>query len=126
MNALTPRIIGTGVLFIFVFLSGLWLSNLGRPINVVVLTIHKLIGLGTAILIAVTIHQANQAIGLSAAVWVVAAITLVLFLATIITGGLLSTDRPAATIIATLHKVGPFLTVVSTAVTMYFLVNHQS
>lgn len=124
MNALTSKIIGTGVLFLFVFLSGVWLSNSGRPINTIILTIHKLIALGTLIFIGVTIYQVNQAAQLSTAAIAVTVITGIFFVATIIAGGLLSLDEPVSAM-SIVHKVGPFLTVASTIVTVYLLANPQ-
>jgi hypothetical protein len=125
MSTLTSKIMGTGLLFLFVFLSGVWLSNSGKPLNVVILTIHKLIGLATAIVIAVTIYQVNQEAKLSAVALAASVITGLLFLSTIISGGLLSTGKPMTDAIFAVHKVGPFLTVLSTVVTMYLLVNYQ-
>jgi hypothetical protein len=122
MNALTSRIVWTGALFILVFLSGFWLYRSGRPINTVVLTVHKLIALGALILIGTTIYQINQVTALSATTWIVAAITGLLFITTIITGGLLSLEQPV-TAVSIVHKIGPFLTVVGVSVTMYLLVN---
>ena len=124
MNPFTSRLAWMAALFLFVFLSGLWLYRAGRPINTVVLTIHKLIALGTLIFIGVTIHQVNQVTALSAAAWIAVVITGILFVVTIIAGGLLSLDEPvsAASIV---HKAGPFLTVASTTVTMYFLASPQ-
>jgi hypothetical protein len=125
MSTLTSKIMGTGLLFLFVFLSGVWLSNSGKPLNVIILTIHKLIGLATAIFIAVTIYQVNQEAKLSTAALAASVITGLLFLSTIISGGLLSTGEPMADAISAVHKVGPFLTVLSTAVTMYLVANYQ-
>jgi hypothetical protein len=124
MNALTSRIIGTGVLFVFVFLFGFWLSRSGRPINTIILTLHKLIALGTLILIGVTIYQVNQVAPLSTTAIVATAMTGVLFVVTIITGGLLSLDQPVSAL-SIVHKVGPFLTVAGTIATMYLLANPQ-
>jgi len=124
LNALTSKIIATGALFLFVFLFGLWLSNSGRPINTIILTIHKLIALGTLIFIGVTIYQVNQVTAFSAAAWAAVAITVLLFVVTIIAGGLLSLDKPVSAM-SIVHKVGPFLTVASTIVTMYLLANPQ-
>lgn len=124
-NALIPRIIATGVLFVFVFLSGLWVSSSGRPINTIILTIHKLIALGTLLLIGVTIYQINQVAPLTAVTWIVVVITGLLFVATIIVGGLLSLEQPV-TAVSIVHKVGPFLTVASTIVTMYLLTRPQA
>jgi hypothetical protein len=123
MNTLTSRLIGTGALFLFVFLSGVWLSNLGKPINVSVMTIHKLIALGTLIFIGATIYQVNQVTPLTTTAIAATVITGIFFVATIIAGGLLSLDKPVAAM-SIVHRVGPFLTVASTIVTMYLVVNH--
>ncbi len=125
MNTLTSRIVWTGALFILVFLSGLWLNRMGRPINSVVLTIHKLIALGTLILIGVTIYQVNQVNPLTAAAWIAVGLTGLLFVVTIIVGGLLSLEQPVTTV-SIVHKIGPFLTVGSTILTMYLLAKPQA
>jgi hypothetical protein len=122
VNALTSRIIWMGVLFILVFLLGFWLYRSGRPINTVVLTIHKLIALGALILIGVTIYQVNQIAALDVATWIVVVITGILFITTIITGGLLSLEQPV-TAVSIVHKIGPFLTVAGVVVTLYLLAN---
>jgi hypothetical protein len=122
---LSARIIWLGVLFIFVFLSGFWLYRSGRPISTVVLTVHKLIALGTLVLIGVTVYQFHQIAALTVTTWIAAVVTGVLFVITIITGGLLSLERPV-TAVSIVHKIGPFLTVAGTSVTMYLLTNPQS
>jgi hypothetical protein len=124
MDAFTSKTIGTGVLFLFVFLSGLWLNRSGRPINTIILTIHKLIALGTLIFIGVTVYQINQTAQLSTAVIVATVMTGIFFIVTIIAGGLLSLDRPVSAL-SIVHKVGPFLTVAGTIVTMVLLANPQ-
>jgi len=124
MNTLTSRMIGAGALFLFVFLSGLWLNRSGRPINTIILTVHKFIALGTLILIGVTIYQVNQVDPLSTAAIAVTIITGILFVATIIAGGLLSLAKPVSAM-SLVHKVGPFLTVAGTIATMYFLTNSR-
>lgn len=108
MSTLTSKIMGTGLLFLFVFLSGVWLSNSGKPLNVIILTIHKLIGLATAIFIAVTVYRVNQEAKLSTVALTASVITGLLFLSTIISGGLLSTGKPMAEVISAVHKVGSF------------------
>ena len=75
MTALTSRIIWIDALFIFVFLSGFWLYRSGHPFNTVILTVHKLIGLGALILIGVTIYQVNQVTTLSTTVWIAIVVT---------------------------------------------------
>ena len=47
---ITVRAVVAGLFFLFVLLSGIWLSRKGRPLNVGISTVHKLISLaaGTA------------------------------------------------------------------------------
>jgi hypothetical protein len=125
MNALTSRIIWLGALFIIVFLSGFWLYRSGRPINTILLTLHKLIALGALILIGVTVYQSHQIAALTAAAWITVVVMGVCFVATIITGGLLSLAQPV-TSVTIVHRIGPFLTVAGAIVTMYLLASPQS
>jgi hypothetical protein len=53
------------------------------------------------------------------------AIAGLLFLGTIVTGGLLSTDKRMPAVVLTMHRIAPFLTVLSTAVTLYLLVSRR-
>ena len=46
MNA-TTRAIVTGLFFLFIFLSGIRLSRSGRPLNVALSTLHKLISMAS-------------------------------------------------------------------------------
>jgi hypothetical protein len=39
------RVVSAGLFFLFIFLSGFWLSRTGKPYSGIILTIHKLIGL---------------------------------------------------------------------------------
>jgi len=103
------------------FLSGFWLSRAGKPYNGIALTIHKLISLAAAVLLAVIIHQVNQATALHTIEWIASTVTGLLFLGTVITGGLLSANNPMPRVIQRLHQITPYLTVLSTAVTLYLL-----
>ncbi len=44
------RVIGAGLFFLFIFLSGIWLSRSGKPYSVVILSIHEFISLAAAAL----------------------------------------------------------------------------
>jgi hypothetical protein len=115
------RLFGTGLLFLITFLTGFWLSNSGRPYNGIVLTAHKLISLAAAVLIAVIVYQANRGAALGATEIAAVAVTGLFFVGTIVTGGLLSTDKAMPTLVTFVHLIGPFLTVLSSAVTLYLV-----
>jgi hypothetical protein len=109
------------VLFVLKFLFGIWLTRAGRPYNGVVLAVHKIISVLTAVLLGITVYLLGQDVGLGTPAVVGIIVTGLLFLLTIASGGLLSTDKPAHRAILIAHRVMPFLAVISTALTLYFL-----
>ena len=125
MSTVQLRVVGAGLCFLFIFLSGIGLSRSGKPLNSIVLTIHKLVSLAAAVFLVVTIYQINQVAELSAIGLAAGVVTGLLFLGTGIVGGVLSTDKPLPGVILRLHQIGPVLTVLSTAVTLYFLLGRQ-
>jgi hypothetical protein len=119
------RVVGAGLFFLFVFLSGIWLSRSGKPHNSIILTIHKLISLAAAVFLVITIYQTNQVATLGATGLVAVVVTGLLFLGTGVSGGVLSTGKPMPAAILRMHQTTPFLTVFSTAVTLYLLLSRQ-
>ena len=110
-----------GLLFLLIFLSGVWLSRIGRPLNVGLSTVHKLISLAAGIFMLVTIYQRNRAIPLNTTQWIAIVVTGLCFLGTVASGGLLSTDKPASVALLRVHQVVPVLTLISSAVMLYLL-----
>jgi hypothetical protein len=119
---ITPlRIAGTVLFFLFIILSGFWLAKSGKPFNTGIMTIHKLISIGAVVFLAITIYQMSKASRLSTVDIVAVVVTGVLFLITIITGGLVSALKTTPTAILRTHQITPWLTTLSTAVTLILL-----
>ena len=119
---ITPlRIAGAVLFFLFIILSGFWLSWSGRPFNSGILTIHKLISIGAVVFLGITIYQINKSSSLSTIDIIAVVVTGVFFLITIITGGLVSALKTTPTAILRLHQTTPWLTTLSTAVTLILL-----
>jgi hypothetical protein len=119
---LTPsRAAITGLLFLVIFLFGYWLRRTGKPYNSLLLNAHKLISLGAVVYLARIVYQFNQAIALNAFELTVIGITFIFFLVGIISGGLVSIDKPLPAAVQSVHHVTPYLTVISTALTLYLL-----
>jgi hypothetical protein len=108
-------------LFVLVFVLGFVLQRRGRPHNVLLLTAHKLLALAALILMALTVMRINRATPLDTAATSAAAATAVFFVVAIISGGLVSTDKPAPALARALHWVTPFLTIASIAATYFLL-----
>lgn len=121
----------TGLFFLFILLSGFWLSRSGKPYNGLVFNIHKLTGLGVGIYLIRTVYLSHRAMPLDPIQWKAIAVTVLLFLLAVAAGGLLSIfaggglenmGQPKQRVIKFVHKVTPYLIVGSTAVTLYLLI----
>ncbi len=127
MSTNVSRIMVTGLLSFFTVISGVWLSHSGKPINVAIFTIHKLIALATVIVIAVNVYQLYRAVDIRAFVEVlIIAVTGLLFIALFVTGALLSLGKPVPEAILMIHKVTPLLALISTGVSIYLLVSTKA
>ena len=127
MNATTTKLILAGLLFLFALLSGIWVSHSGKPINVVIFTIHKLIALATVIVIAMSVYDLYKALDLRTFIELAVIVsTGLLFLALFITGALLSRNIPLPTAILRIHQVAPMLALVSSTITIYLLVSSKA
>jgi hypothetical protein len=115
------KLIISGISFLVIFAAGFWLHNSGKPYNMAIFTLHKLVSLGLIILLAITISKMHQASPLNTIEIITLAVTGFLFAATIGTGGMLSVDKVWPPIVSTLHKVLPFLALASTSASMYLL-----
>lgn len=117
----TTRAIVAGLFFLLVFLSGIWLSRSGRPLNVGISTLHKLISLTAGIFLLVTIYQRNQVVASSTAAWIAIVVTGLCFLGTVASGGFLSSEKPLPIAVLRVHQVGLVLATLSSAVTLYLV-----
>ncbi|MGD1994535.1 MAG: hypothetical protein PVI59_15175 [Anaerolineae bacterium] len=121
MNANQLRNIGTVSLFVTILLSGYWLSRSGKPYSGLVLTIHKLIAVGTAVLLAVAIIRSGRAGALGTAELITGVVSSVFFLSLVVTGGLLSSELQTPAVVSRVHQVAPYLTILSTIATLFLV-----
>jgi hypothetical protein len=117
----TVRAIVAGLFFLFIFLSGIWLTRTGRSLNVAISTVHKLISLAAGVFLLVTIYQRTQLVPLSATEWIAIVVTGLCFLGTVVSGGLLSSDKPMPVAVMRVHQVGPVLAALSSGATLYLV-----
>jgi hypothetical protein len=121
---ITVRAIAAGLLFLLVFLSGIWLSRSGRPLNVGISTAHKLVSLASGIYLLVTILQRNRMVPLGATEWIAIVVTGLCTLGTVASGGFLSSEEPRPVAVLRVHQVMPVLTVLSSGVTLYLVLGY--
>jgi hypothetical protein len=121
MDADQLRIVGAGLVFVVIFVSGYWLSRAGKPYNVIALTVHKLISLAAVVLLVIVMIQSGRIAALGAIEIVAGVVTGLFFLGLIATGGLLSSDKQMPAVVLRLHQIAPYLAVFSAAATLYLL-----
>lgn len=102
--------------FVVIFTLGFLLSRSGKPYNLIVFTIHKLVSVGVFGFMGVTVYKTQRINPLdSAQVWMVV-VTAIIFVAAIVTGGLLSSDLALPKIVQKLHHILPYLVLLSNAI----------
>ena len=123
MSTTQVRVVGAGLAFLLIFLSGIWLSRSGKPFSTALITIHKLVGLATGVFLGVTVYQVHQVVPLGLLEIAAIVVTVLFFVGTVATGGLLSIDKPMPAVILKLHQIVPVLALLSTAGTLYLLLS---
>ena len=124
MNIIT-KIIISGLLFLIAIVTGLWLSNSGKPLNTLIFTIHKLTALAVVIFAVILFRSLLNNIETNIIIvsMLIAGGLLVLFL--FISGVLLSLGKPVNNILLTIHRVIPILTVITIGMTIHLLVGNK-
>jgi hypothetical protein len=117
-----------GILFLFTLISGVIVSHSSRPLNIGLVTLHKLIAAGTVVLIGMVINQlyktADGKVLIEISLVIVSGI---LFLALIATGALLTREEmQLPELVLNIHKVAPLLALISSTLTIFLLSRGQS
>ena len=127
MNNNLLKILGVGLGFIIMFLSGFWLNRTGKPYGTLVFAVHKLIGVGLGIFLYITVKQLHPTSPLSVTEIILIALIVLSFIGTVTTGSLLSVpvSKPMPAMVSTMNKIFPYITVLFTLVPLYLLLNRK-
>jgi cytochrome b561 len=101
------------------------MSHAGRPYSLLLFNIHKLLGFGLFVLLTINVYWLHQATPLSVPQRTACLIAGLFFLATILTGGLVSISKTMPVVVSLSHKLLPYLTVLSTVVSLYLLLRDR-
>lgn len=121
MNSFAVRIILSGGLLIMTVVSGIVLSNGGRPLQSGFFTVHKLIAVGAIILLAVSARSLAKGADMDGLSVAALAVSGALFLVLIVTGALLSFDKLVTPLILRIHQLAPAGALLASAVSAYLL-----
>lgn len=128
MDTIASKLIGAGILFLLTLISGVILHHSGRPLNIGLVTLHKLIAVGTAVLVGMVINQLYKTVDGKVFIEIVlTVISALLLLALIATGALLTREEmQLPELVLNIHKVAPLLALISSTLTIFLLSRGQS
>ncbi|MDK2977334.1 MAG: hypothetical protein PWP52_29 [Bacteroidales bacterium] len=110
---MTVQLIINGIFFIFILISGIWLSKLGKPYGTVLFTIHKLIALAFIVYIFILSKGLFKTTELNLVMWifmVAAALSVVLIFTT---GGILSNQEEVKNSLVIVHRISSVVLLLS-------------
>jgi len=128
MDTITSKLVVAGILFLFTLISGVILHNSSRPLSIGLVTLHKLMAVGTAVLVGMVVNQlyksADGKVFIEIGLMVISAL---LLLALIATGALLTREEmQLPDLVLNIHKVAPLLALISSTLTIFLLSRGQS
>ena len=111
----------TGALYLLMFATGVVLTKKGKPYNMAVSAVHKLVSVAAIVFMVLTIIQLEKISGISAMQWVMIVVIGFFFIIAIGTGGFLAGHNEAPKPIVVLHKIAPLIVLVLSFVSLYSL-----
>jgi hypothetical protein len=128
MDTITSKLIGAGILFLFTLISGVILHHSSRPLSIGLVTLHKLIAVGTAVLVGMVVNQLYKTVDGKVFIEIgLMVISALLLLALIATGALLTREEmQLPDLVLNIHKVAPLLALISSTLTIFLLSRGQS
>ena len=128
MEAIATKLIAAGILFLLTLTSGVILSHADRPLNVGLVTIHKLIAVVGIVLIGMAVNQLYKNVDGKLVIELsVIVLSGILFLALIATGALLTREEmQLPELVLKIHQVAPLLALLASSVSIYLLARGNS
>jgi hypothetical protein len=114
-------VLGAGLTFLAIFVTGHRLSRLAQSRGTILLTAHKILGLCPVVLLVATSARIGEAGGLAVSDWVAVAVAGALCVVAIVSGGLISARADAPRNLRMAHRIASTLAMLASAVAIYFL-----
>jgi hypothetical protein len=124
MAPILSNILYSSLLLFLSWASGAWLHSMGKPLNFLVNTLHKLISLASILLAGIALFQIakSSAFGAPAVIALIASILTTAGL--LATGSFLSSNKPLPDALLFIHRVLMALAIISFALAAYWLAGY--
>jgi len=128
MDTITSKLVVAGILFLFTLISGVILHHSSRPLSIGLVTVHKLIAVGTAVLVGMVVNKLYKTVDGKVFIEIgLIVISALLLLTLIATGALLTREElQLPDLVLNIHNVAPLLALISSTLTIFLLSRGQS
>jgi hypothetical protein len=123
--SITLKLVISGVLFLLTIVSGIWLSNIGRPLNAALFNAHKLIALAFVVFTGIVVYNLLKTAPIETIIIVLIIFSTLFIISLFVSGALLSSEKPVNNIMLNLHRVMPVLSAIIVAVTFYLILTRR-
>ncbi len=114
-----------GFLFLIIIGFGLWVSKVGKPYNNLLFTFHKLIALGTVILIGIRIFKLDPFVSFPNKAILLIALAVLGVIGMFTTGALMSIKDGVPNAALLVHKILPTVVFISMTISIYLILLEQ-
>ncbi len=114
-----------GFLFLIIIGFGLWVSKAGKPYNNLLFTFHKLIALGTVILIGIRIFKLDPFVSFPNMAILLIALAVLGVIGMFTTGAIMSIKDEVPNAALLVHKILPTVVFISMSISIYLLIMEQ-
>jgi hypothetical protein len=122
MQILTARFIVAVLLFILMILSGIWMRRSGKPYNVIILNVHRLISLAALVMMVLLVIPYLSGSEMTPGLWTLLSITSLFTLTALLSGWFLNRDNDTTPYMLMLHKFTPYLVTGLTTLMLFLLI----
>ena len=110
-----------GILFLLTLVSGLWLSNAGKPLNNIIFTIHKLVALGVVVTTIIQLYNLIKITDIQSLILALIVVTGLCVVGLFATGALMSAEKMNYAALLTIHRAAPVVAIISMVGAIYLL-----
>lgn len=111
-----------GIALLLTLAFGFWLSHVGKPYNVPLFNVHKLIALGGVVVAVIQLVKVLKDVDSLALIIVLLVVAGLCIIALFASGALMSMEKLDYTLTLTIHRIAPVVMVIAMAVVAYLLV----
>lgn len=123
METIPTKLIVAGVLAVLTLITGVVLSNAGRPLNSALFNVHKIISVVMIALVIIGVIQLYKVAEAKAMLELgMIILTIVFFVALVATGGMLSFEREWPAVVLKIHQVLPLVSIAIASLSTYLLI----